>query len=55
MTLTRGFIRNAVTTPLDARLMDMAQIVGNSDGSARTGVMDGDGRNIVTALATMPR
>lgn len=53
MALTRGFIRNAVTTPLDARLMDMAQIVGNTDGSPRTGVIDGDGRNIVTALATM--
>lgn len=53
MTLTRGFIRNAATTPLDARLMDMAQIVGNSDGSPRPGVLDGDGRAIVTALATM--
>lgn len=53
MTLTRGFIRNAVTTPLDARLMNMAQIVGNSDGSPRPGVLDGDGRAIVTALATM--
>ena len=53
MTLTRGFARNAATTPLDARLMDMAQIVGNSDGSARPGVLDGDGRTLVTALATM--
>lgn len=53
MTLTRGFVRNAVTTPLDARLMDMAQIVGNSDGSPRPGVLDGDGRTLVTALATM--
>ena len=53
MTLTRGFIRNAVTTPLDARLMDMAQIVGNNDGSPRPGVLDGDGRTLVTALATM--
>ena len=53
MTLTRGFIRNAVTTPLDARLMDMAQIVDNSDGSPRPGLLDGDGRAIVTALATM--
>lgn len=53
MTLTRGFIRNAVTTPLDARLMNMAQIVGNSDGSPRPGVLDGDGRALVTPLATM--
>lgn len=53
MTLTRGFVRNAVTTPLDARLMDMAQIVGNNDGSPRPGVLDGDGRTLVTALATM--
>lgn len=52
MTLTRGFIRNAGTTPLDARLMDMAQIVGNSDGSPRPGVLDGDGRNIVTTTST---
>lgn len=53
MALTRGFIRNAVTTPLDARLMDMSQIVGNSNGSARPGVLDGDGRVLLTALATM--
>lgn len=53
MALTRGFIRNAVTTPLDARLMDMARVVGNADGSPRVGVLDGDGRAIVTALATM--
>lgn len=53
MALTRGFIRNAPTTPLDARLMDMTQIVGNADGSPRPGVMDADGRTIVTALGTM--
>lgn len=53
MALTRGFIRNAATTALDARLMDMAQIVGNNDGSPRTGVLDGDGRTLVTPLATM--
>lgn len=53
MALTRGFIQNAVTTPLDARLMDMAQIAGNADGSPRVGVLGGDGRAIVTALATM--
>lgn len=53
MTLTRGFIRNAATTPLDVRLMDMAQVVGNADGSPRPGVLDADGRAIVTALGTM--
>lgn len=53
MTLTRGFIRNAVTTPLDARLMDMAQIVCNADGSPRVGVMGNAGPSIVTPLATM--
>lgn len=53
MALTRGFIRNAVTTPLDARLMDMAQIVCNADGSPRVGVMGNAGPSIVTPLATM--
>ncbi|UYL87149.1 minor tail protein [Microbacterium phage OscarSo] len=53
MTLTRGFIRNAATTPLDARLMDAARHVGNNDGSPRVGVIDGDGRALVTALGTM--
>ena len=53
MTLTRGFIRNAVTTPLDARLMDMATLVQNTDGSPRTGVLGAANLDIVTALATM--
>lgn len=53
MTLTRGFARNAATTPLDARLMDMAGVVSNADGSPRAGVMGGANPNIVTALATM--
>lgn len=53
MTLTRGFIRNAATTPLDARLMDMATLVQNSDGSPRTGVLGAANLGIVTALATM--
>lgn len=39
MALTRGFIRNAVTTPLDARLVDMAKVVSNLDGSPRPGVL----------------
>ncbi len=53
MTLTRGFIRNAVTTPLDARLMDMGGLVCNADGSPRAGVLGGANPSIVTALATM--
>lgn len=53
MTLTRGFIRNAVTTPLDARLMDMARHVANADGSPRTGVLGGASTSIVTATGTM--
>ena len=53
MTLTRGFARNAATTPLDARLMDMAGLVCNADGSPRAGVMGGANTSIVTALATM--
>jgi hypothetical protein len=53
MTLTRGFIRNAVTTPLDARLMDMAKFVANADGSPRTGVLGGANASIVSTTATM--
>lgn len=53
MTLTRGFIRNAATTPLDARLMDMAGLVCNADGSPRPGVLGSANLSIVTALATM--
>lgn len=53
MTLTRGFIRNAATTPLDARLMDMASVVSNVDGSPRTGVLGGANLSIVSTLATM--
>ena len=52
MALTRGFIRNAVTTPLDARLMNMASIVANVNGSPRTGVLGFDS-SLVTPLATM--
>lgn len=56
MTLTRGFIRNAVTTPLDARLMDMSGIVCNADGTPRAGVLGtalGVGGAIVSTTATM--
>lgn len=53
MTLTRGFIRNAVTTPLDARLMDMARVVQNTDGSPRVGVLGVVTGALLTALATM--
>lgn len=53
MTLTRGLIRNAVTTPLDARLMDMARHVANADGSPRAGVLGGANASIVSTTATM--
>lgn len=54
MALTRAIgIRNAATTPLDARLAFMAMIVANSDGSPRPGVLSAGGANLVTALATM--
>lgn len=53
MTLTRSFIRNAPTTPLDARLMNMAGLVCNADGSPRAGVLGGATTTLVTALATM--
>lgn len=39
MTLTKGFIQRAATTPLDARLMDAARFTHNADGSVRTGVL----------------
>lgn len=53
MALTRAIgVRNAATTPLDARLVAMATLQDNSDGTPRTGVITGsDG--LVTALATM--
>lgn len=53
MTLTRSFIRNAATTPLDARLMNMASIVADANGNPRTGVLGPIGTNLVTASATM--
>jgi hypothetical protein len=53
MALTRSFIRNAATTPLDARLMDMAKVVANADGSPRVGVLGGANPSIVSTTATM--
>lgn len=53
MALTRSFIRNAAMTPLDARLMNMAMITCNADGTPRPGVLSQSAANIVTALATM--
>lgn len=51
MALSRGFIRNAATTPLDARLMDQARLVQNADGSTRAGVL-GAIPALVTATST---
>lgn len=53
MTLTRGFVRNAAKTPLDARLADMATIVCNADGSPRTGVLGNANASIVATTGTM--
>lgn len=53
MALTRSFVRNAATTPLDARLMDMAGIAQNVDGSPRSGVLGGANTTIVTTTGTM--
>jgi len=53
MTLSRSFIKNAITTPLDARLMLMAQVVANADGSPRAGVLGSSNPSIVTALGMM--
>lgn len=41
MTLTKGFIRNTATTALDTRLMDMAKVACNRDGTPRAGVLSG--------------
>lgn len=40
-------------TPLDARLMNMAELVCNADGSPRVGVLGYPGQAIVTTTATM--
>ncbi len=53
MTLTRSFIRNAVMTPLDARLFNMAELVCNNDGSPRVGVLGPANASIVATTATM--
>lgn len=53
MTLSRSFIRNAVTTPLDARIMNMAGLVANADGSPRAGVLGAAATAIVATTATM--
>lgn len=52
MTLTKGFALNAATTPLDARLMDLARVVTNSDGSPRVGLLSSN-INPVSANAAM--
>lgn len=51
MALTRGMIRNAATTPLDARLMDAARLTQNLDGSVRTGIL-GTPATLVSATGT---
>lgn len=52
--LTRSFIRNAATTPLDARLMNMASILPNdSTGNPRVGVLGPLGAPLVIATGTM--
>lgn len=53
MTLTRSMIRNAATTPLDARLMFMSLLTANADGSPRAGVIGGANPSIVSSLPTM--
>lgn len=53
MALSKSFIRDAATTPLDARLMNMAQIVCNADGTPRPGVIGNPGANLVSTTATM--
>lgn len=52
MTLSRSFIRNAPTTPLDARLILMGLVAANADGSPRTGVL-GPNPSLVSTTGTM--
>lgn len=54
MALTKGFVRNAATTPLDARLMDQARLVQNVDGSTRTGVLGYLATLVTTTATTTP-
>lgn len=53
MALSKSFIRNAAAAPLDARLMNMAGIVSNADGTPRVGVLGAVGPSIVSTTATM--
>lgn len=53
MALTKGFVRNAQTSPLDARLMDMGQVVCSQGGAPRTGVLGGNSMSLVTPTASM--
>lgn len=53
MTLSKSFIRNAATTPLDARLMNMASIVSHSTGEPRVGVIGTGPTALVTTTGTM--
>lgn len=53
MTLRKSFIRNAATSPADARIMLMGLVVNNADGSPRTGVLGSADPSIVSALASM--
>jgi hypothetical protein len=52
MALTRGFIRNAATTPLDARLMDMAKVIADAAGVPRAGLLRSDSA-VLAATGTM--
>ena len=53
MALTQSFIRNAATTPTDARVLLMGLVVANTDGSPRPGVLGGGNLAIVSTLASM--
>lgn len=53
MALTRSLIRNAATTPVDARVMLMGLITANANGSPRAGILGGANPSIVSALPSM--
>jgi hypothetical protein len=58
MPLSKGYVRNAGTTPLDSRLMESARILSLASGAVRTGVLTaygayGDQTDIVVAGSGM--
>lgn len=54
MALSRGFIQNAATTPLDARLMESGRLIRSADNTTRTGMLFGTASAVSSTSATTP-